>query len=62
MLDVKQVQEELKTRSLSVVSMDTRITYNQLWRLRKGQDTNPQYKTLKTISDYLERTRCLREI
>jgi hypothetical protein len=57
MLDIEQVQEELKTRSLSVVSMDTRITYNQLWRLRKGQDTNPQYKTLKAISDYLERTK-----
>jgi len=57
MLDIEQVQEELKTRSLSVVSMDTRITYNQLWRLRKGQDTNPQYKTLKKLSDYLERTK-----
>jgi hypothetical protein len=56
-MNLEEIKAELKARRLSIVSMDTRITYNQLWRLRKGQDTNPQYKTLKTISDYLERTK-----
>ena len=41
--------------SLTGLSMDTRINYQQLWRLSKGLNKNPTYKTLKTLSDHFQR-------
>lgn len=54
MLNIKQIREALKDSSLSDCSKETGIHYQQIWRIASGIDTNPQYRTLEKLSDWVE--------
>jgi transcriptional regulator with XRE-family HTH domain len=54
MLNIKQIKEALKTASLSTCAKETGIHYQQVWRIASGIDTNPQYRTLEKLSDWVE--------
>lgn len=54
MLDMKQIQKQLRDRRLSVLAEETGISHNTLIRVR---DTGKaSYDTAKALSDYLEET------
>jgi hypothetical protein len=54
MLDLPEIVKRMQAVNLNTVSMDTRIQYQQIWRLKVGRDTNPTYCILKKLSDYFE--------
>ena len=54
MLDLPEIVRLLQTENLNNVSMSTHINYQQIWRIKSKADKNPTYKTLKTLSDFLE--------
>jgi hypothetical protein len=57
MLDLNEIKDCLAQSNLSKVSRDTRLHYQQVWRLKVGVDKNPTYKILKALSDYFESTK-----
>lgn len=54
LLDLEEITRLIKQNGLKKTSMETRINYDQIWRIASGRDANPQYKTLKKLSDYLQ--------
>ena len=53
MLTLEEIRRRLTDRRLSVVANATGINRKTLWELREGAVTNPSYRVLKTLSDYL---------
>lgn len=53
MLTVEQIRERLQHSNLKAVSEAVGIHYNTLYRLM-NTDADPSYKTVKTVSDYLQ--------
>ena len=53
MLDVAEIQKRLRDRNLKQVAKLSGVSYSSLYRLANG-DGNQLYKTVKTVSDYLE--------
>lgn len=56
MLTVEQMKEKLADRNLEVVAERTGLSRQTLSHIRTGKLTNPSYKTIKALSDYLEGT------
>lgn len=54
MLTLDQIQEKLKGKNLSEAARATEIHPSMMWRIANGHDKNPQYKTMKKLSDYVE--------
>lgn len=54
MLNIHQIREALKAANLSTAAKETGIHYQQVWRIASGIDTNPQYRTLEKLSDWVE--------
>ncbi len=54
MLTLEKIQEKLKGTNLSKAARDTEIHPSMMWRIVNGHDKNPQYKTIKKLSDYVE--------
>jgi len=54
MLTIDQIKERLADRNLREVSRRTGIGYGNLHAIATGRRTNPTYKVVKAISDYLE--------
>lgn len=54
MLTLPEIQEKLKGTNLSKAARDTEIHPSMMWRIVNGHDKNPQYKTIKKLSDYVE--------
>jgi len=54
MLTLDQIVKNLNKQNISKVATATGINYQQIWRIKRGKDDNPTYKTLKKLSDYLE--------
>lgn len=54
MLTVKEIQEKLEDRKLQVVADKTGVHYNTLKNIKDGKNTNPTFKVIKSISEYLE--------
>jgi transcriptional regulator with XRE-family HTH domain len=52
MLTIEEIRERLKDRNLRAVSEFTGVNYAALCNIYKGA-SNPSYRTLKTLSDYL---------
>lgn len=55
MLTLEEIKEALQDRRLQIVSDATGLHYNTLRDIRDNQDANPSYKTMKAVSDYLEK-------
>jgi DNA invertase Pin-like site-specific DNA recombinase len=56
MLDLKQIITILQDRNLSEVCRRTGLNYITVWRIsNEGKITNPNYETVKKLSDYLEK-------
>ena len=54
MLTLPEIQEKLKGTNLSEAARETGIHPSMMWRIANDPDQNPQYKTIKKLSDYLE--------
>ena len=54
MLTLEQIRLKLQDRNLKKVANNIGMNYLVLWRAVK-KNTSPSYKTVKKISDYLER-------
>ena len=52
MLTPDEVKEQLKDRRLLVVAQATKVSYNTIARMAKGE--NVSAKSLLKVSDYLE--------
>ncbi|RTL03533.1 hypothetical protein EKK58_12760 [Candidatus Dependentiae bacterium] len=52
-LSLKQIQQGLKDKRLSVVAERTGLSYPTLKSLSDGKDQNYTTETLKTVSNYL---------
>lgn len=53
MLTLPEVVTQLQDRRLSIVAEGCGVHENILRRIRDGENTNPEYETLKAVSDYL---------
>lgn len=53
-MTLDQIRKSLADRSLPIVARMTGIHYNTLRNIRDNRDANPKWRTLKTLSDYLE--------
>jgi transcriptional regulator with XRE-family HTH domain len=54
MLTLEEIKTALQDRNLRAVSENTGVYYQTLVEIANGKNTNPSYKTLKALSDYLE--------
>lgn len=55
-MTIEQIVKALKDRNLREVERQTGIGYITLSRLRNGHNTNPSYKTVVRLSEYLKST------
>lgn len=53
MLDLETIRKLLKDRRIDVVATETGLHVNTISKV-KAENSNPTYKTLKAVSDYLE--------
>jgi predicted transcriptional regulator len=53
MLTLEEIKKMLKPMNLKAVSEAAGVSYNTVYRLAKT-DADPNYSTVKAISDYLE--------
>lgn len=54
MLRLSEIRERLKDRNLMEVHRRTGIGYSNLHGISSGLKTNPTYKIIEKLSDYLE--------
>lgn len=54
MKELNVIREQLKDRRLDIVAKATGLHPMTVARVRDGRGGNPQYETLKALSDYLE--------
>ena len=55
MLDLEQIITLLQDRNLSEICRRTGLNYLTIWRIcKEGARANPNYETVKRLSDYLE--------
>jgi len=54
MLTLDQIVNNLNKQNISKVAAATGINYQQISRIKRGDDINPTYRTFKKLSDYLE--------
>lgn len=54
MLEIEKIVSKLQDRNLKEVSRRTGIPYTSLSEIARGVRTNPTYKILKPLCDYLE--------
>lgn len=55
MLTLEQIRAALADRNIQVVAQETGVHANIIYRIHSGAVTNPSYKTLQALSEYLER-------
>ncbi len=54
MLNLEQIKKKLYDRNLKEISRQTGINYGTVFNVATGKKKNPEYRTLKKLSDYLE--------
>lgn len=54
MLTLDQIVKKLNKQSINKVATATGINYQQISRIKRGEDINPTYRTFKKLSDHLE--------
>ena len=55
MLTADEIKRKLSDRNLMEICRRTGLSYNVVFHFVKDGGTNPAYKTLGILSDYLER-------
>lgn len=60
MMNLRQVQEALKDRRLTVVAEATGLHYDTVWRVASGRVTAPSYDVVERLSHYLEEKEAVR--
>lgn len=53
MMTLEEIRAALGDRILVRVARNTGISRGTLWAIREGRMDNPNYETIKTLSDYL---------
>lgn len=53
MLTLEEIKHALRDRRLDIVSKQTGIHRATISRIRNGENANPTYTVIKTLSDYL---------
>ncbi len=53
MLDLKEIRKLLADRRVDLVAEATGLGYNTVREIRCGAQKNPNYDTVKALSDYL---------
>ncbi|MBT7338258.1 MAG: helix-turn-helix transcriptional regulator [Candidatus Jacksonbacteria bacterium] len=53
-MTLQEIGKALQDRRLDIVSEKTGISRNTIADIRKGTNVNPNYKTLKTLEEYLQ--------
>lgn len=54
MLTLEQIRERLKDRNLAQVARESNLTHITVWKVKKGEQEDFAYSTVKALSDYLE--------
>lgn len=54
MLKLEEIVKRLKDRKLSAIAEATGVSYTSLWQIANGIQTQPRYKIVEKLSDYLE--------
>ena len=57
MLTPEEISKRLQDRRLPLVAKVTGLAYGTVRDIRDGEQTNPSYRVLKALSDYLEERR-----
>lgn len=52
---IKDLANRLKSLNLMQVSLDTGISLTTLQNIASGRNDNPQWKTIETLQNYLEK-------
>jgi len=53
LLNLEQIRKGLKDRRLYRVALYTELSYPTIQKLVNGKDSNPTYRTIASLSDYL---------
>ena len=53
MLTIQQIRDALRDRRISMVAAATGLHYNTIKNVRDNVNSNPSYKVLKKLTDYL---------
>lgn len=56
MMTLECIRQALQDRRIEMVATATGLHYNTIRAIRDNQQANPEYRTIQTLSDYLERT------
>jgi hypothetical protein len=54
MLALEDIIAALSDRRIPMVQHATGLSYNTIANIRDGRNRNPEYSTLKALSDYLD--------
>ena len=54
MMTLEQIAEWLKNKQLSYIAIDSTVPYYFVWRAKNKALKNPNYETVKKLSDYIE--------
>lgn len=55
-MNLEDIKNSLKDKRLAMIAEATGLHYNTLRDIRDNPQTNPTYKVLKLLSDYLTNT------
>jgi DNA-binding Xre family transcriptional regulator len=55
MMTLDDIVKALHDRKPTVISAETGLSYQTIWRVSKGETKNVSYETVKKLSDYLNK-------
>lgn len=50
---IEEIKDKLADRNLAKVSEETGVSYGTVYKIAKGKNDNPSYKTVIALSNYL---------
>jgi len=54
MMKLEAIAEWLENKNLSYIAKDSGVAYIFVWRAKRGELINPNYETVKKLSDYIK--------
>lgn len=55
MMTLEEIRRALRGRNLLAVSRETNVAYNTVRTIASGDQINPSYRTVKMLTEYLQR-------
>ena len=55
MMTLEQIRAALRDRNLSAVARAAGVNYGSVYAVAMGKNTNPNYKTVAALSNYLSK-------